>query len=227
MRTADLLNQKVQQTIIVDIMTANYYLEKGLSLIAAECINVVGSPFSEGEWHPGRVNDDAVKLCLIDVDYICEQKDQWPQISKKIKKADSVVFISFTQTRSPGVPHLALHNPIEILKESVHCIIKNVKKNGPVLTYDRLVSSLSYFERDVFAFLMRGYDIREISASLRVTNKVVYRIRSQIMKKFDLHNRKSLHQLLNICNFMRYHFYELYATRPFISGTQNNIGLTL
>jgi DNA-binding CsgD family transcriptional regulator len=205
METESLINQKAQPAVVIDIVTANHYLGTALSLLASEHTGAVVNFFEKEGRNITRNNQAAVRLCLMDIDFICAQRGRWGQLSERITLADSVTFLSFSKLFLYGIPHLCVSGPLERIRETIGYMINNMKKNASTLTYGRLVSSLNAFEQDVFLFLMSGKEAQEISLALRVSDKSVYRIKSQVMKKFEANDRRDLHKLLNLGEFMRSH----------------------
>ena len=205
METESLINQKAQPGVVIDIVTANHYLEKALSLLASEHTGAVVTFIAKEGGNVTRNNQAAVRLCLMDIDCICAQRGRWDHLSERITLADSVMFLSFSKLFLYSVPYLCVSGPLERIREAFGYLINNIKKNTATLSYGRLVSPLNAFEQDVFLFLMSCKENQEISLALRVSDKSVYRIKSQVMKKFEAKDRRDLHKLLNLGEFMRSH----------------------
>ncbi|ENA0609390.1 hypothetical protein ABFP30_001068 [Enterobacter bugandensis] len=205
METENLINQKAQPGVVIDIVTANHYLDKALSLLASEHTGAGVTFIAKEGGNVTRNNQAAVRLCLMDIDFICAQRGRWDHLSERIKLADSVTFLSFSKLFIYSVPYLCISGPLERMREAFGSLINNMKKNNSTMSYESLISSLNAFEQAVFLFLMSGKEVREISLALRVSDKSVYRIKSQVMKKFEAKDRRDLHNLLNLGEFMRSH----------------------
>lgn len=206
MKTESLINQTAQPSVVIDILTANHYLEKALSLLASEHTGAVVTFIAKEGGNVTRNNQAAVRLCLMDIDCICAQRGRWDHLSERITLADSVTFLSFSKLYLYSVPYLCVSGPLERIRETLDYLVNNVKKNASTLSYRSLVSSLNAFEQNVFLLLMSGKEAQKISLALRVSDKSVYRIKSQMMKKFEANDRRDLHKLLNLGEFMRSHY---------------------
>jgi DNA-binding CsgD family transcriptional regulator len=206
METESLINPKAQPGVVIDIVTANHYLEKALSLLASEHTGAVVTFIAKEGGNVTHNNQATVRLCLMDIDCICAQRGRWGQLSERIKLADSVTFLSFSKLFLYGVPHLCVSGALERIRETLDYLINNVKKNASTLSYRSLVSSLNALERNVFLLLMSGKKAQKISQVLRMSDKLVYRTKSQVMKKFEANDRKDLHKLLNLGEFMQSHY---------------------
>lgn len=207
MKTESLINQPAQPSVVIDILTANHYLKKALSLLASEHTGTRVTFIAKEGGDIIHNNRAAVRLCLMDIDLICSQRGRWGQLSERIKLADSVTFLSFSQLFLYGVPHLCVSGALERIRETLDYLINNVKKNASTLSYRSLVSSLNAFEQNVFLLLMSGKKAQKISQVLRMSDKFVYRTKSQLMKKFEANDRKDLHTLLNLGEFMQSHYH--------------------
>lgn len=205
MKTESLINQTAQPSVVIDILTANHYLEKALSLLASEHTGAVVTFIAKEGGNVTRNNQEAVRLCLMDIDCICAQRGRWDHLSERITLADSVTFLSFSKLYLYSVPYLCVSGPLERIREALDYLINNVKKNASPLSYRSLVSTLNAFEQNVFLLLMSGKKAQKISQVLRMSDKLVYRTKSQVMKKFEANDRRDLHKLLNLGEFMRSH----------------------
>lgn len=206
MRTNNLISQTVRQNIFVDIVTTNHFLKKGLSLIINECgdrqTNLIEA---------STENHNEVRVCLIDVDSLCEQKAHWRHLCDRLRKAESVIFVSRSEIGLKYFPHIILNQPVKRIIQTLRGMITCVRKDNHVLSNDALVSPLSYFEKEVFLFMMCGNSVFEISSSLQKTHKTIYRAKSQIMNKFNLHDRKGLFRMLVLSEFLQFYSCERYS----------------
>lgn len=207
MESVSLINQKAQPDVVIDIVTANHYLKKALSLLASEYTGAAVTVITKEGVNFTCNNHAAFRLCLMDIDFICAQRGRWDNLSERITLADSVTFFSFSKLFLYSVPYLCVSGKLERIREAFGHLINNIKKNTSTLSYGKLVSSLNTFEQYVFLFLMNGKKAQEISRVLRVSDKSVYRIKSQVMKKFEANDRRDLHKLLNLGEFMRSYRY--------------------
>ncbi|QGN39741.1 helix-turn-helix transcriptional regulator [Klebsiella oxytoca] len=192
------------QTTEVNILTLNIYLKKALESLIAEC------PADEKQArsgpHPAFINQpEHFRVALIDTEYIYTQRGAWYKIYKEIIRADYYVFISLTDMKFGRVPFLPLCGPVGKIKKALRYIIHSAGQKKHPLTRNNPLASLSLSEKELFFFLISGYDMDEIFLALGKSKKTVYQSRTSLMKKMRLTNKKDLHMMLKFCEFVEYY----------------------
>lgn len=187
----------------LDIITFNPYLEKALTLLGRKCVQTVLnlSEAPSGAWETSNI-----RLCLVDTDSLCGDRRRWLLITERILEADGCAFMGFTAHVNGPLAQLAIDRTLQEIESDLTELMSESEITWSLLTNDHLLSWLNHSERRVFVSLMLGMNARKASASLGISEKEVYRLRGQIMKKYGLKDRKELHRLMTISEFVQ--FYE-------------------
>lgn len=192
----------------VTILTLNVYLKHALTSLVAECSG------PDNDIHPAHQKESFVKdasvfkVALIDVEYIYTQRDAWFKIYKSIISADYYAFISLTDLNFCRLPSLSVRGPVSKIKKSLLQFVKNPRQKKHELTRNNPLSSLSYSEKEIFFFLISGYSINDIFLCLGKSRKTIYQSRTSLMKKMKLGNKKDLHMMLKLCEFIEYYTFK-------------------
>lgn len=100
------------------------------------------------------------------------------------------------------MPHLRLDGPVaEVSRELVRVVTSLA--TGSLPGTPALFSRLNASERQLAQFLTCGYGIREMHESLGLNVKSVYRLRTEVIKKYRLANSRELYTLLRVYDFTR------------------------
>ncbi|MDK6932427.1 LuxR C-terminal-related transcriptional regulator [Klebsiella aerogenes] len=181
--------------VVVQIVTPDSYLELGLKHLVNEELGWLNNTDQSGE--------DVVRVVLVDTAFLGSSEKARRWLSENIRKADVYAFMSYSNGSFDRVPHLRLGGPVlEVKRELLRLVTRLVtgSKCGSLGLFSRLTSS----EKQLILFLTCGYDVKAIHRSLGLNVKTVYRKRSEVMKKFNLANRKELHTMLRVHDFLQH-----------------------
>lgn len=201
------VHQTVRQKVVIDILTDNQYLEKGLSRIVAEYDDRLIYVISNKSCSAAILNSEALRVCLVDIDCLIPGKGRWRRLSERINLADVAVIVSLQAMRLHSVPHLSLNRPVDAVRQSLWKMLKWAadKQDMLLLSNEHLTSVLNNSQKEMFLLLPFSHSVQEISAALHVSNKTVYQTRSQIMKKLGVSDRLELYQVLSLSKFLHFH----------------------
>nr|WP_181375070.1 hypothetical protein [Pectobacterium carotovorum]ALG88541.1 Hypothetical protein [Pectobacterium carotovorum] len=185
--------------VVVRIVTEDLYLNKGLQILineSMECYNSLQS---------GVIPDykNMVHVVLVDTRCLGAGRAEWKKLSKVIREADRYAFISYSDASLDEISHLSLLGAVADLRHRLACFITTLADNKPSGS-SKLLSRLNYIEQLLVTFLIYEFNINELHEIMKVSKKCVCRVRSQVMQKYRLKNRKELHTMLKLHEFVSY-----------------------
>ena len=185
---------KTKPQVRVEMVTPDPYLVLALQVLNDEGLGWMQRADPEEE--------EVVRVMLVDTACLWLPTEERKCLLSRIREADAYAFMSYTGASFDGVPHLRLDLPLqEVKSEMVRLLTKLATGSQPGTP--ELFSRLNASERHLVLFLTCGYGIQEMYESLGLNVKSVYRIRSTVMKKYRLANRRELYTLLRVYDFMR------------------------
>jgi DNA-binding CsgD family transcriptional regulator len=189
----------LKSRVLVQIFTEDKYLERGL-----QTINHEGLKWSKCELPRNALNQEGiVRVLLVDTECLGAHRADLKTLIEAVLGADRYAFISYSDACFEEIPHLCMRGSVEDIRFQLNqliIILSENKQQGSSISFSRL----SYAEQQLLRFLICQYSIKEIREALHLSDKEVYRLRSQVMKKYRLTNRKDLHIMLKIYEFISY-----------------------
>lgn len=176
----------------VEMVTPDLYLALALQILIDKGL----------EWMQRADQEKEVQVMLIDTACLWGPEEERKCLLSRIREADAYAFMSYSCASFDGVPHLRLDGPLsEVRRELVSLVTRLATDSLPGTP--TLFSRLNVSERQLVLFLTCGYGIREMNESLGLSVQSVCRLRSRVMKKYRLANRRDMYTLLRVYDFMR------------------------
>ena len=180
--------------VSVETVTPDPYLARALQMLSDEGLG----------WQQRTVpaDEEAVRVVLVDTMCLWGPAEARKWLLSRIREADAYAFMSYSGASFDGVPHLRLDGPVAEVRRELMRLVKGLA-TGSLPGTPALFSRLNATERQVVLFLMCGYGIREMHESLGLNVKSVYRMRTEVMTKYRLANRRELYTLLRVYDVLR------------------------
>ncbi|WP_142982558.1 helix-turn-helix transcriptional regulator [Klebsiella spallanzanii] len=153
-----------------------------------------------------------LRLALVDVDGILAGKADWQRISEGMAESDVCVFMSLRGMRVQGLPWLSVDTPVAVLRRALASTVRYGLSRREGLSRSALLAPLSQAEREVFLFLLCGYELTEIHESVGVSRKTMYSIKSKILRRLGLESTRELCAVLRLCEFAEFHEHSVYQS---------------
>lgn len=147
-------------------------------------------------------DEEAVRVVLVDTACLWGPPEERKWLLSRIREADAYAFMSYSGASFDGVPHLRLDGPVAEVRRELVRLVTGLA-TGSLPGTPALFSRLNASERQLVLFLTCGYGIRDMHEALGLNVKSVYRMRTEVMKKYRLANRKELYAVLQVYDFMR------------------------
>ncbi|HBM3280034.1 TPA: hypothetical protein LVN30_005568, partial [Klebsiella oxytoca] len=180
--------------VSVETVTPDPYLARALRVLSDEGLGWLQ--------RAGPDEEEAVRVVLVDTACLWGPEEERRRLLSRIREADAYAFMSYSGASFDGVPHLRLDGPVAEVRRELVRLVTGLA-TGSLPGKPGLFSRLNTSERHLVLFLTCGYGIREMHESLGLNVKSVYRLRSEVMKKYRLANRRELYTLLRVNDFMR------------------------
>ena len=189
----------------IHFLTLNHFLEKGLVSAIDGCPELrrkvvfrnTGQDISKGERR--------LTLTLIDTDCILSAGYSREAVSEAISVSDSYSFMSFSREKEYGMPCLSLETGVIKIQHDLRNIIRYGMSNQYSMNKRTLLLRLTEREKEVVSLLGYGFNLREIHQMTEVSQKTVYAIKGNIMRKLGLRHVTELYEMLKMCDFADYH----------------------
>lgn len=179
--------------VSVETVTPDPYLARALQVLSDQGLGWLQ--------RAAPTDEEVVRVVLVDTACLWGPPEERKWLLSRIREADAYAFMSYSGASFDGVPHLRLDGPVaEVRRELVRLVTGLV--TGSLPGTPALFSRLTASERQVVLFLTCGYGIRNMHEALGLNPKSVYRMRTEVMKKYRLANRKELYALLRVHDFM-------------------------
>ncbi|HED4271349.1 TPA: hypothetical protein R4302_005346 [Klebsiella oxytoca] len=180
--------------VSVETVTPDPYLARALQVLSDEGL----------VWlqRAAPADKEVVRVVLVDTACLWGSAEERKWLLSRIGEADAYAFMSYSGASFDGVPHLRLDGPVAEVRRELMRLVTRLA-TGSLPGTPALFSRLSVTERQVMLFLTCGYGIREMHESLGLNVKTVYRIRTDVMKKYRLANRRELYTLLRVYDVLR------------------------
>ena len=180
--------------VSVETVTPDPYLARALRVLSDEGLGWLQ--------RAGPDEEEAVRVVLVDTACLWGPAEERRRLLLRIRAADAYAFMSYSGASFDGVPHLRLDGPVAEVKRELVRLVTGLA-TGSLPGKPGLFSRLNVTERHLVLFLTCGYGIRETHEALGLNVKSVYRLRTEVMKKYRLANRRELYALLRVHDFMR------------------------
>lgn len=180
--------------VSVETVTPDPYLARALRVLSDEGLGWLQ--------RAGPDEEEAVRVVLVDTACLWGPAEERRRLLLRIRAADAYAFMSYSGASFDGVPHLRLDGPVAEVKRELVRLVTGLA-TGSLPGKPGLFSRLNTSERHLVLFLTCGYGIRETHEALGLNVKSVYRLRTEVMKKYRLANRRELYALLRVYDFMR------------------------
>lgn len=193
------MNDKVKRNVrmSVEVVTPDPYLKLALQVLADEGLSKVlrGADPATG----------VMRVVLADTACLGGTSAERGWLSDLIQEADAYAFMSYSEASFDGVPHLYLGGSLARVRCELVRLVTALAK-GALPWAPGLFSRLNHTELLLIQFLMCGYEIKEIheALSLNLCLKSLYRIRSEVMKKYRIANKKELYVMLRVYDFITF-----------------------
>lgn len=179
--------------VSVETVTPDPYLARALQVLSDQGLGWLQ--------RAAPTDEEVVRVVLVDTACLWGPPEERKWLLSRIREADAYAFMSYSGASFDGVPHLRLDGPVaEVRRELVRLVTGLV--TGSLPGTPALFSRLTASERQVVLFLTCGYGIRDMHEALGLNVKSVYRMRTEVMKKYRVENRKELYALLRVHDFM-------------------------
>lgn len=178
----------------VETVTPDPYLARALQVLSDEGLGWLQ--------RSGPTDEEAVRVVLVDTACLWGAAEERKWLLSRIREADAYAFMSYSGASFDGVPHLRLDGPVANVRRDLVRLVTRLA-TGSLPGTPALFSRLNASERQLVMFLTCGYGIREMHESLGLNVKSVYRMRTEVMKKYRLANRRELYALLRVYDFLR------------------------
>lgn len=182
--------------VLVKTVTPDPYLARALRVFCDEGLGWLQRASTEEE------EEEAVRVVLVDTACLWGPAQARRRLLSRIREADAYAFMSYSGASFDGVPHLRLDGPLSEVRRELVRLVTGLAR-GELPGTPALFSRLNTSERQLVLFLTCGYGIRETHEALGLNVKSVCRLRTEVMKKYRLANRKELYALLRVYGFMQ------------------------
>lgn len=180
--------------VSVETVTPDPYLARALRVLSDEGLGWLQ--------RAAPAEEEAVRVVLVDTACLWGPAEARKGLLSRIREADAYGFMSYSGASFDGVPHLRLDGPVAEVRRELVRLVTGLA-TGTLPGTPALFSRLSASERHLVLFLTCGYGIRDTHEALGLNVKSVYRMRTEVMKKYRLANRRELYALLRVYDFMR------------------------